>query len=315
MSTPSQSRRRRSRGSAWFWRQTDSWYYTPPGTKRRVRLRDEDGQPIRGENNRAVADLALARVKVSGDWKPQVQSDEVGQWLVAKVASQFVEYCQQRSASGQISGEYCQEVVRYLNDFCEFCGALPVADLRKGHVQHWIERHEEWRSPVTQRNAMTAVLSAFAHAKEMHGVSSSLRGLKKPPQRPRLYSFTDEDERAMYAATDKAFKNFLFAAVHTGLRPFCELAHMTAADVQETPRGMIWRVNSSKTNKTRRIPVRREVAELTRRLLEESPADSTVIFRNTQARPWKKLTGVGRFLKIKRDLGWDKDPVRKNYST
>ena len=42
----------------------------------------------------------------------------------------------------------------------------------------------------------------------------------------------------------------------TGLRPFCELATITADDIEETPRGTMWRVYSSKTKKTRKIPVR-----------------------------------------------------------
>ena len=44
---PDRSRRRKKRrqshGSAWHWKQTDSWYYTLPGTKKRVPLLDEDG--------------------------------------------------------------------------------------------------------------------------------------------------------------------------------------------------------------------------------------------------------------------------------
>src|SRR5689334_8444291 len=39
--------RRQSHGSAWHWQQTDSWYYTLPGAKKRVPLFDEDGNRIR----------------------------------------------------------------------------------------------------------------------------------------------------------------------------------------------------------------------------------------------------------------------------
>ncbi len=78
---------------------------------------------------------------------------------------------------------------------------------------------------------------------------------------------------------------------------------------------MLWRVYSSKTKSTRKIPVRADVAELVRRLLAMAPRDpATTLFRNPQGNQWKKVTGVGRFLKIKRHLGWDRDPVRKHYS-
>jgi len=115
---------------------------------------------------------------------------------------------------------------------------------------------------------------------------------------------------------EPCFRNFLFAAIHTGLRPFCELARLTADEVEESERGMMWRVYSSKTEKTRKIPIRSEVADLARRLMATAPQGSGVaFFRNPQGRAWKKVTGVHRFLKIKRVLGWDRDPKRKHYST
>jgi hypothetical protein len=40
----------------------------------------------------------------------------------------------------------------------------------------------------------------------------------------------------------------------------------------------------------------------------------TPLFRNPQGSPWKKVTGVARFLSIKKKLGWDQDPVRRRFS-
>jgi hypothetical protein len=69
----------------------------------------------------------------------------------------------------------------------------------------------------------------------------------------------------LYDATEDCFRNFLFAAVHTGLRPFCELATITADHVEVSDRGMMWRVYSSKTKKTRKIPIHAAVATLVKR--------------------------------------------------
>ncbi|REJ69559.1 MAG: hypothetical protein DWQ31_04165 [Planctomycetota bacterium] len=308
-------RRRRTRGNAWYWRQTDSWYFTPPGTKRRVRLKDERGNPIRGEQNKHAADLALARVKADGNWRPSVEPTNEGEPLVADVCSEFIEEIRRRATRGDVVAGYRDEVVRYLNIFCEYCGALPVSQVKNNHVQHWVESHGTWRSSATRRYAIGIVQSAFNYAEGQHAIRSPFKGVKKPPQRPRLYSFSEQDEVEIYEATDEAYGNFLFAAIHTGLRPFCELAKLTAADVEMTPRGMMWRVYASKTDKTRRIPVRSEVAELTRKLIGSRPYDDATIFRNPQGNPWKKVTGVSRFLKIKRALKWDNDPVKKHYST
>jgi len=308
-------RQRRPRGSAWYWKQTDCWYYTPPGTTRRVPLVDEQGKRVRGKENRTAAELALARIKAAGRWRPTPEPATEGEWSVARVCSEYLGYCDRGVGNGTVSEGHREGVVRNLNALCEYGGALPVSQLTKGHVMHWIESHPTWRSPATRRNVIAIVLAAFNHARKMHDVSHVLKGLKKPPPQPRLHSFSEEDEKAIYGATDECFRDFLTAAIQTGLRPFCELARMTADHVVETDRGMMWRVYSSKTKKTRKIPVRPEVAQLTRRLMATVPSGSGIaLFRNTQGKPWKKVTGVGRFLAIKRKLGWGEVPSKKHYS-
>ncbi|HBN76289.1 MAG TPA: hypothetical protein DD473_10815 [Planctomycetaceae bacterium] len=88
-----------------------------------------------------------------------------------------------------------------------------------------------WKSPVTRRNALSIVMAAFNLAVEEFALQNPLVGMEKPPQRPRLLSFTPEDDELLYSATDKCFGEFLFACIHTGLRPYCELAKMTIANV------------------------------------------------------------------------------------
>jgi len=202
-----------------------------------------------------------------------------------------------------------------LNDFCGYWGALTVAELKKSHVQTWLDSRSGWKSPATHRSAIAVILAAFNRAEEHHGVSSPLKGLKKPQSQPRLQSFSREEEQTLYDATEECFRNFLFAALHTGLRPFCELAKITAEHLEVGERGMMWRVYSSKTTKTRKIPVQRPVAELVKKLLATAPRGSSKpLFRNTKGEPWKRMTGVVRFLALKKKLGWDLDPVRGKYS-
>jgi hypothetical protein len=94
--------------------------------------------------------------------------------------------------------------------------------LNKGHIHVWPDRHPTWRSPATIRNVLAIVLAAFHRAEDASTVRNPLKGLKKPPPQPRLYSFSSEDEQALYAAASEPFRRLLFAAIHTGLRPFCE---------------------------------------------------------------------------------------------
>ncbi len=307
--------RRNPHGSAWHWKQTDCWYYTLPGTKKRVALFDENGNRIRGRDNQNAAEHALTRAKLSGEMSGGVSVSDPA-WLVARVCSEYLQYCERCMAAGSMSRGHRDQSVSLLNDLCSYCGALPAAELKKSHVQTWIESHAGWRSLATHRSVIAIVLAAFNRAEEMFDVPNPLKGLKKPQSQPRLQSLSPEDEQTLYDSTDESFRNFLFAAIHTGLRPYCELAKLTADHVEVSERGMMWRVYSSKTKKTRKIPVHDNVAKLVRRLMVTAPKGSgKPLFRNSKGEPWKRMTGVVRFLALKKKLGWDLDPVKSAYSS
>lgn len=72
--------RRQSHGSAWHWKQTDRWYYTKPGTKKRMPLFDEQGERNRGKANKQAAEVALAKEKVT--W----EDASAGLRLLAEIA-------------------------------------------------------------------------------------------------------------------------------------------------------------------------------------------------------------------------------------
>jgi integrase len=278
-------------------------------------LFDEQGQRIRGKEQKEIARRALARVRLSQGGLQDTLPVTPDEWIVARVCSEYLQYCKQGAANGTLSRGHRDGVDWVLNDLCKYCGALPVAQLKKGHIQKWIQDHTTWKSPATQRSAIAIVLAAFNYVQANHDLTNPLKGLKKPAPRPRLQSFTAEDEKVLLAATDDVFRDFLFAAIRTGLRPFCELARLTAENVETTPRGMMWRVYSTKTKKTRKIPVRRDVAALAARLIREAPCGTArPLFRNSRGTGWTKVAGVVRFLGIKKKLGWDNDATRRRFS-
>jgi hypothetical protein len=94
-----------------------------------VPLLDEDGKRIRGKANDNAADLALARMKAVGKWRPSADPAPDGEWTVAQVCSGYIQYCQQGLKNGTISRGHRDDTVRYLNRLCEYCGALPVSQL------------------------------------------------------------------------------------------------------------------------------------------------------------------------------------------
>ncbi|NQT12919.1 MAG: hypothetical protein HQ582_09225 [Planctomycetes bacterium] len=85
-----------------------------------------------------------------------------GQWLVAGVCSEYLQYCQRGLANGTISKGHHDNAVSWLNNLCDYCGALPVPQLKKGHVKTWIENHKTWRSSATHRSVIAIVLDEAA---------------------------------------------------------------------------------------------------------------------------------------------------------
>ncbi len=84
------TKHRRRRGSAWYWKQTDCWYYTPRGSKRRAPLVDAAGRRIRGADARQEAQLALARIRLKQGLSPGLDASVTttdAAWTVARVCS------------------------------------------------------------------------------------------------------------------------------------------------------------------------------------------------------------------------------------
>src|SRR6202012_5404289 len=66
----------------------------------------------------------------------------------------------------------------------------------------------------------------------------------------------------------------------------------------------------------RKIRVRNELAVLVFFLMQPAPkGPGKPIFRNTKGKPWKRMTGVVRFLNLKKKLHWDQDLRRAKYSS
>jgi hypothetical protein len=48
----------------------------------------------------------------------------------------------------------------YLNDLCSYCGARSVSELKRRHIQTWMEKHEGWKSQATHRGVIAIVQAA-----------------------------------------------------------------------------------------------------------------------------------------------------------
>ncbi|MBN9121107.1 MAG: hypothetical protein J0I06_18465, partial [Planctomycetes bacterium] len=62
-------------------------------------LLDEDGARVRGKDNKEQARLALARVKLVEQGELPAAPTAGGEWLVARVCSEYIQYCDRGVAS------------------------------------------------------------------------------------------------------------------------------------------------------------------------------------------------------------------------
>lgn len=308
--------RRQQHGSAWHWKQTDCWYYTPPGTKKREALFDEDGERIRGKENKEAAQLALARIKLTDELTP-VASASSKDWTVAQVCEIYL-----ADLANTATPEWVSLCQAWLNDFCGYCGALSVSELKKKHLRIWLQKHKTWNNN-SQRNVIACIKAAFNFCCTFDDLDTNpLASYQKPAATARVTSFSPEEEEEIYAATNKAHALFLKCCILTGARPFSEMAMVTADHVVETPHGMFYLLKArtaegghghkaaKKTGKDRRIMLCEEMEEITRRLMLEAPKGSGIpLLRTTHGKQWKRCNGVQQFCNLKEKLNLPDDRV------
>ena len=97
---------------------------------------------------------------------------------MADVCSKYIEHSQKRVTLGALNAEYGKAIGHYLNELCVYCGALPVTELKKGHIKYWVESHQQW-GPVTRRNVVTIVLGAFNYAQRELRRPESVKGTEE----------------------------------------------------------------------------------------------------------------------------------------
>ena len=118
--------------------------------------------------------------------------------------------------------------------------------------------------------------------------SNPRRGYKCKEGRRRITYFTPEQEQALLGHASTAFALALEVLIRTGYRPSCEFAVLTAAHVEETPNGQVWRFGEeeSTTGRPRVVYVPSEIASVVRELMKRYPTGP--VFRNGSGQPWSR---------------------------
>ena len=124
------------------------------GTKKREALFDENGERIRGKDNKEAAQFALARIKLTDELTPTVSAASKD-WTVAQVCEIYL-----ADLTNTASPEWVTLCKSWLNEFCGYCGALTVQELKKKHLRTWLQKHKTWNNN-TQRNVIACIKAAF----------------------------------------------------------------------------------------------------------------------------------------------------------
>lgn len=308
--------RRQQHGSAWHWKQTDCWYYTAPGTRKREALFDEDGERVRGKENKEAAQLALARIRLSEELSPTTVAPSRG-WTVAQVCELYL-----ADLTRSASPSWVTVAKSWLNDLCGYCGALTVHEFKKKHLRAWLQKHPTWNNN-SRRSVIGTVKAAFNFCCKFDDLDTNpIASYQKPAATARVTAFSPDEERRLYEEADEAHGLFIKACILTGARPYAEMARVTADHVVETPDGMFYLLkartadggyghkSAKKTGKDRRIMLCDEMEAITRQLMLTAPKGSGIpLLRTTRGRQWRRCNAVNKFLELKKKLELPEDRV------
>ena len=110
-------------------------------------LLDENGERIRGREKEEAVEVAPAKEKLSWTYDSDASTIGNNQWLIARVCSDYIQYCEYVLLKGQISKNRRDNSVRWLNDLFGYCGALPAAQQLSYQTRHSLVAEE---LPITQ---------------------------------------------------------------------------------------------------------------------------------------------------------------------
>jgi integrase len=181
---------------------------------------------------------------------------------------------------------------------------LRVSRFKPFDVTRWLDKNPQWGAS-GRRGAITAVKRAFSWAEQQGLIDRSpIAHMKRPPVPSRSTTLTVEQRQRIFeSASDQAFRDLLFTAEMTGVRPQ-EIRRVEARHFDEGKGIWIFPVEENKTGektgRPRVVFLPPQVVELCRRLAKEHP--SGPLFRNSRGRPWNANTIRLRFKRLRKRL-------------
>jgi integrase len=175
---------------------------------------------------------------------------------------------------------------RYLTDFESYYGGIDANMVAVRHITDWLSAHKGWTSPNTQRNAITAVKTAWAwaHGEGRIAVNGVAR-CKKPKPVPRIEIISTSDIKRFFDAIGThEFRLLMEFIYETGCRPGeaykIEKRHLFLDRNQAVMRGK----TTEATSAPRVIYLSERAKQIVGELAKINPTGP--LFLNSKGRPW-----------------------------
>ena len=272
-----------------WYRKHDGWWYvtkTVDGRRQQIKL-------ARGkENEQEAYHRFYELMAATGHVEP---STEIS---FNELAARFLSYSQRENAENTTSW-----YAHFLDDFDQFHDGR-VIDLRKSHVDRWLDEHDGWGQS-TRRQAITCIKRVVNWGYEEGHLSEfpvGLRKLRRPKMGKRETIVLSADHKRMLAETDEPFGQLLTALWETGARPE-EVRTVTAAMVHLDVGVWLFHVHKTveRTEKPRIIYLTPTMVELSRQLMQVNPDGP--LFRNKFGKPWSANAVRCRMKRLRKKLG------------
>jgi integrase len=283
-----QKRMRGVRGMPWYRASRDEWAITDG--KRKVTLRDKDGNAIRGAANGAKAlevwheMMAVANAPIKGDENE-----------LRTVLELYLQSLEKRAEPKTV-----QDYANFFRDFLKRWPGLLVRELKPFHIVQWWDEHPNW-GPSYRNMAGTAFKAALSWASKpgKGGIipSNPIDGMTLPACRKRTVKVVVDEadfDRQLDLIQSPAVRDVLEVLWETGTRPG-NLAIATAAnldgsalvfDDHNTPEGSSVHKAYKKTGRALVVPLSEAARAICLRLKAKHPDGP--LFRTPRGLPWNK---------------------------
>ncbi len=190
----------------------------------------------------------------------------------------------------------------YLTSFCEYVGNKKVPDLRVHHVTDWLKANPQWGDS-TQGLAVSLITACMNWAvTEQRIARNPIKGVRRKKTKRRERIIPQEHLELILTKGPQRVAVFLRVLIQTGMRPFSELAKLTAAMIDWSEGLVVFEKHkNAKKGKKRVVFFAPETLALLKTQAAKHPEG--LLFRTRWGTPWNRNNCRAELLRACEELG------------